>query len=97
MIHPDVIAHVESIDREAEMLLQKHEGIHNMHGARWGIHAHLSRFRSPRGNEETDYAMMSNLDYLIRAMRQCDATGTYPGKSSRPEMRPIRSWLDAGR
>lgn len=91
----DVVICVSEIDREAEQLLSRHNGIHNMHGARAGI-GH-TRYAAENGKYTSEsYDSMATLDVLIRKMRFCDVNGSYPRKQD-VEKREIRRWQDVGR
>lgn len=81
------------IVNEAELLLSKHDGVHDMHGAKAGIKAWLESSRDLSNYQPC----MENVDYLIRAMRFCDIHGFYPSSYKKQiEKREINSWDKVG-
>lgn len=98
-----VVICLQEIESEAERLLAEHDGIHNMHGARWGIHGGVRNIVAGLYHDESRssfsgrFEAMANMDYLIRTMRQCAALGRYPAKAERLPKREIRRWEDVGR
>jgi len=62
---------VEGIER-GKLLLVKHDGIHNMHGAYWGLYMHLKNF------DEYGSTDLNNFDYILGTMEMTDKLGYWP-------------------
>jgi hypothetical protein len=98
-----VVICLREVESEAERLLAEHDGIHNMHGARWGIRGGIHNIQEGLYHDDSKrsfsgrFDAMANMDYLIRTMRQCAALGRYPTKAERLPHREIRRWQDVGR
>lgn len=90
------VTRLKVIEWEAAMLLANHDGVHNMHGYRWGLKTALDNATNGIYKDDS-FDAMQNIDYLIRSMRQCDALGRWPTRAERLPRRELKQWDEVGR
>ncbi len=66
--------------QEADLLLAKHDGVHNMHGARANLYTWLEIAKDNENQFKVDPIVIDweNVNLMIMKMRICDKTSFYP-------------------